>query len=482
MHNGTSLRYDVLRMRAKDTFDVACSVAAIIADAVAIYAGFLLAVWIRFKTGWIPLYHDRPPALSLYVQGAGIGTLLFLFIFRTLGLYMRPQVGTFGDKVPRLIRACLWGIVLAVALAFVLRTEPPFSRIATALSFLTISALVLLERYTLFRLEFHFARHREEVNRVLVIGTNSVAAQIRRALKREPRLRSRVIGFLKTSTETPVAEIPTDLIRGSLDDFEPLIERGEIDQVILADTSLPHEKMAEIILVCEKAMVPFRLVPDLFAILTSKVEVQQVGDIPLLGMQSWPLDRFWNRVLTRTEDIVGSIIGLLLSAPIIAVAAILIKRSSPGPVFFRQERCGERGRVFTLYKLRTMVADAEKNTGPVWAQPNDPRRTPIGAFLRRHNLDELPQFWNVLRGDMSLVGPRPERPCFVEQFKEDISRYMWRHAFKPGMTGWAQVNGLRGNTDLRERLKYDLYYLENWSLAFDFKIIAKTFFARENAY
>lgn len=468
--------------RARDTFDVACSVAAIIADAIAVYAGFLLAVWIRFKTGWIPLFHDKAPSLGLYVQGAGVGTILFLLIFRSLGLYVRPQTGTFGDKIPRIVRACLWGIVLAVALAFVLRTDPPFSRIATALSFFTISALVLLERYILFRLELHFARHREEVNRVLVIGTNAVAAQIRRALKREPRMRSRVVAFLRTSEDPPSSEIPSELIRGSLAQFEEMIEQGVADQVILADPSLPRDRMADIILCCEKAMVPFRMVPDLFGVLTSKVEVQQVGDVPLLGMPTWPLDRFWNRVLKRTEDVVGSVIGLLVSAPIIAIAAVLIKRSSPGPVFYRQERCGERGRVFTLYKLRTMVPDAEKETGPVWAQPDDPRRTPVGAFLRRYNLDELPQFWNVLKGDMSLVGPRPERPCFVEQFKEDISRYMWRHSFKPGMTGWAQVNGLRGNTDLRERLKYDLYYLENWSLAFDFKIIAKTFFARENAY
>lgn len=468
-------------VRARDAFDVGCSLAAVVADAIAIYAGFMLATWIRFKTGWIPLFHDKPPPLLLYVQGAGIGTLLFVLIFQTLGLYQRPQLGTLGDKVPRIVRACMWGILLAIALAFVLQTDPPFSRITVALSFFTVTALVLLERNILFRWELRLARRREEVNRVLVVGTNSVAAQIRRALKREPRLRSRVVGFIKTTNEV-VPEIPADMIKGELDDLERLIERGEADQVILADTSLSHERMAEMILCCEKNLLPFRIVPDLFNILTSKVEVQQIGEIPLLGMSAWPLDRFWNRVLKRCEDIVGSAIGLIMSAPVIAIAAIAIKRSSPGPVFYRQERCGERGRTFVLYKLRTMVVDAEAETGPVWAKPDDPRRTPVGAFLRRYNLDELPQFWNVLKGDMSLVGPRPERPCFVEQFKEDISRYMWRHAFKPGMTGWAQVNGLRGNTDLRERLKYDLYYLENWSLAFDFKILVKTFFARENAY
>ena len=174
--------------------------------------------------------------------------------------------------------------------------------------------------------------------------------------------------------------------------------------------------------------------------------------------------------------------GLLLSAPVIAAAAVAIKRSSPGPVFYRQERCGENGRSFFLVKLRTMRMDAEAETGPVWTTEDDPRRTRVGAVLRRYNLDELPQFWNVLKGEMSLVGPRPERPHFVDIFKEDVSRYMWRHVAKPGITGWAQVNGLRGNTDIRERITFDLYYLEHWSLAFDFKILARTFFARRNAY
>ncbi|MBN1556741.1 MAG: exopolysaccharide biosynthesis polyprenyl glycosylphosphotransferase, partial [Lentisphaerae bacterium] len=212
------------------------------------------------------------------------------------------------------------------------------------------------------------------------------------------------------------------------------------------------------------------------------MDVQSLDDIPLLGVSEWPLDRFWNRVRKRAADLGGASVGLLLAAPVIAAAAVLIKRSSPGAVFFRQERCGEKGRPFILYKLRTMRTDAEADSGPVFASENDPRRTRIGAFLRRYNLDELPQLWNVLKGDMSLVGPRPERPHFVEQFKADIGRYMWRHVSKPGLTGWAQVNGLRGNTSIAERIKYDLYYLENWSLAFDFKIIIRTFCARKNAY
>ena len=317
---------------------------------------------------------------------------------------------------------------------------------------------------------------------MLILGTDSVAARIKLALKREPRLRSRVVAFLRTNDTPPDPAIPADLIKGTMDELEKLVAAGEVDQVILADPSLPHERTAEIILCCERGLVTFMLVPDLYNVLTTKVHVENVGEIPLIGFSKWPLDYFWNRVTKRAEDIAGSIVGLLISAPVVAVAAPIIKLTSRGPVFYRQERCGERGERFFIYKLRTMKAEAEAATGPVWAQENDPRRTGIGAFLRRHNLDELPQFWNVFVGDMSLVGPRPERPHFVEQFKEDVTRYMWRHVSKPGMTGWAQVNGLRGNTDISERIKYDLYYLENWSLAFDFKILVKTLFARKNAY
>lgn len=468
-------------MRTRDTFDVMCSTAAIVADAAAIYTGFLLAYWIRFYSGFIPVLKGYPPA-EMYFLGSAVAVLLFLFIFRSLGLYVRPQVGAFGDKFPRLVRACGWGFLITVAMTSLIRTEHEFARWVILISLVTVPMLLMIQRFILFRLELHFARHREVVNRVLILGTDSVAARIKLALKQEPRLRSRVVAFLQTNDMAPDPAIPAELIKGRMDKLEDFVARGDVDQVILADPALSHDRTAEIILCCERGLVSFMLVPDLYSVLTTKVHVESVGEIPLVGLSKWPLDYFWNRIAKRAEDIVGSMVGLLISSPVIFVAAPLIKLTSPGPAFYRQERCGEGGERFYIHKLRTMKESAEAETGPVWTTDGDPRRTKIGAFLRRYNLDELPQFWNVLTGDMSLVGPRPERPHFVEQFKEDINRYMWRHVSKPGMTGWAQVNGLRGNTDIRERIKYDLYYLENWSLAFDFKILMKTLFARKNAY
>ncbi|MBI2441464.1 MAG: undecaprenyl-phosphate glucose phosphotransferase [Lentisphaerae bacterium] len=471
-------------MRVRDTSDVLASCLAVAGDALAVFGGFLLATWIRFDSGLIPLFHDRPPLhlYSMYAQGAAVGAFLFILIFQSLGLYVRPQIGAFSDKIPRIVRGIFLGILVAAALAFVLRTEPPFSRLTVLLSVATVLLLVLLERYALFRWEWRLARHRQVVNRVAIIGTDAIAAHLKKALQQEPRLGARVVAFFQTRAGEIHPEISPESVKGALDDLAEFIESNQADQIILTDTAIGHARMIELILLCERSLVTFTFVPDLLYVMTGGVDMQTIADIPLLGVSRWPLDNFWNRLLKRAEDVLGAVLGLLLTAPLLLALALLIKRDSPGSVFYRQERCGESGRRFWLTKFRTMVQDAEAGTGPVWAVANDPRCTRIGAFLRRHNLDELPQLWNVLRGEMSLVGPRPERPCFVEQFKEEIARYMWRHASKPGLTGWAQVNGLRGNTDLRERIKYDLYYLENWSLALDFKILLKTIFSRENAY
>ena len=470
-------------MRKRDNLDAWMSLAAVIGDALGVYAGFLLAIWIRFDWGWIPLREPGAlPPRRLYYLGALIATAMFLAIFHALRLYHRPQFGRFEEKIPRLVRAVLLGILASMTLSFLVRTDPPISRVTVLISLLTISFTVGLERYLLFRYEWHCYRHRPSFRRLFILGTNAEAQRLARAIEREPRLGLRIAGFLRVSESPPDPTIPPERIVGQADELPERIERGEADEVVLVDTDVGKTRIVDWMRCCERHFVGFRMVPDLFQVLTSRVEVETIEGIPLLGMRPWPLDSPWNRALKRIEDIVGALIGLLLSAPVIAIAAVLIKRNSPGPVFYRQVRCGENGRLFQLIKLRTMRVDAEAETGPVWTREDDPRRTRIGAFLRRYNLDELPQFWNVLKGEMSLVGPRPERPHFVEQFKDEVQRYLWRHAAKPGMTGWAQVNGLRGNTDIHERIRYDLYYLENWSLAFDFKILVRTFFARKNAY
>ena len=371
---------------------------------------------------------------------------------------------------------------MSAVLGFAIKTNPPFSTHVVAVSFFSISFFVILEKYILYRIEWNLARHRPGRNLVLILGTDAVASRLSKIIKREHMLRSRIIGYVHMEETKTDKDVPQDHILGTLSELETLVATHHPDQIILTSSTPGRGRMLEIMLLCERNLVEFNMVPDVFFLMTTSMDVQTLEDIPLLGMRRWPLDILWCRLVKRAEDIVGAMIGIILAAPIVAVAAVLIKKESPGPIFFSQDRCGEKGEPFTIHKLRTMHVDAEKDTGPVFACENDSRRTVIGATLRRYNLDELPQLWNVLRGEMSLVGPRPERPHFVEKFKTDVSRYMWRHVSKPGMTGWAQVNGLRGDTSIEQRVKHDLYYLENWSLALDFKILLKTFFTSHNAY
>jgi len=376
-------------MRVRDTSDVLASCAAVAADAAGVFFGFLSATWIRFGSGWIPLFHDRPPEslYGMYAQGAALGALLFVLIFQSLGLYVRPQVGSFGDKIPRLTHGVLLGMLAAVALAFVLRTEPPLSRIAVLVSVPSVLAGVLLERYALFRWELRLARRRRTVNRVAIVGTDAIAARLKKALAQEPRLGARVVAFFRTGPGAPDPQVPADLIRGSLDELPAFLESNQADQLILTDTAVENARLIELILLCEQSLVTFTMVPDLLYVMTGRVDMQTIADIPLLGVSHWPLDTFWNRAVKRAEDLAGALAALVLVAPLLAVLAWLIKRDSSGPVFYRQIRCGESGRPFPLLKFRTMVQDAEARTGPVWAVENDPRRTRFGAWLRRTNLD-----------------------------------------------------------------------------------------------
>ena len=459
------------------------SLAAVALDALTFYGALALAAWIRFDsafTQWYPVdpVKGRPTPehqhlLYLYASGVLLAT------FYALGLYRRPQKGRFEDSIPRLVRATGFAFILYLALERTLELNPPFSRLALGLALPTVTLCILLQRYATYRVEWNLARHLPRINHVLIVGTDALAARLAEAIQREPFLRSSVFGFIQTGG---VPAVPGERVHGGLPDLPGLVKSGQINRVIVADVRLPQDELLEMTALCENHFVQFSLVPDLFRILTSGLEISSVGGIPLLGMQKWPLDSITRRASKRLVDMLGAAVGLLVVGPVILIAGLATKLTSPGPMFFRQKRLGENGRAFALVKIRSMRHDPGAESRPGWTVENDPRRTRLGAWLRRWNIDELPQLWNVLKGDMSLVGPRPEQPFYVEKFKEEFDRYMRRHVYKPGITGWAQVNGLRGDTSIEERLKADLYYLENWSLSLDLKILLKTFFSNKNAY
>jgi exopolysaccharide biosynthesis polyprenyl glycosylphosphotransferase len=364
----------------------------------------------------------------------------------------------------------------------VLKFQPPISRLFVALSsFTTFLAMIG------WRAGFHGwlkrsrLRHRI-TQRVAIVGWTQEGWEIAEAIMRDADHPYEILGIITTPTSTPTLRNLSFPFLGQIERLEKAITVHRIDIVIMADLNVPKEQLMQAAAISEQHYAAFKVIPSFFQIFISNLRLQTISGVPILGVEELPIRSLANHHLKRAIDIVGALVGLALSAPLIAVLALFIKRESSGPIFYSQERVGLRGRWFRIHKLRSMRLGAETDSGAAWAVKDDPRRTKIGAFMRGTNLDELPQFWNVLRGDMSLVGPRPERPELIARFEREIPHYNPRHEVRPGMTGWAQVNGLRGNTSLAERIKYDLYYIENWSLWLDVQILGLTFFRLKNAY
>ncbi len=318
---------------------------------------------------------------------------------------------------------------------------------------------------------------------MLLVGSGDVARMILQKTVQSTHLGYRVIGFIDGNGEkSDIAGVP---MLGTFADLAHVVREHQVREVVVALPEASHEELLDIISVCELERANVRVFPDLFQIIASELSIDDLDGLPLLTVRDVAL-RGWKLTVKRSMDLIGSALSLVVLSPFMLLVALLIKLESKGPVFYTQIRVGLDGKPFPMLKFRSMRVDAEEESGPVWAQEGDPRRTMMGSLLRKTSIDELPQLINVLLGDMSLVGPRPERPVFVEQFKQVVPRYMERHKEKAGITGWAQVNGLRGNTSIVERTKYDLYYIENWSILFDLKIILRTllnqFRGDRNAY
>jgi exopolysaccharide biosynthesis polyprenyl glycosylphosphotransferase len=316
-------------------------------------------------------------------------------------------------------------------------------------------------------------------HRIIIVGWNEKAALLRPALRHDAAQLGEIIGCVPAPDGRFVLKPPGDLaILGSYEDLGRVAQEFDATAVILADVSCPPRDVEALIGLCQREMLDFQMVPAFFPALGTGLQVKLVSGVPLLGVSRLPLDRLVNRIIKRGIDVVGALVGLALTLPIMAVFAVLVYLESRGPVLYRQHRTSRCGRSFSIYKIRSMRLDAEATTGAVWARADDPRQLKIGALMRRWDIDELPQFWNVLVGDMSLVGPRPERPELIARFKEEIPNYNIRHEIRAGLTGWAQIHGYRGDTDLRKRIEYDVYYLENWNPVLDLYCVAATLFRR----
>ena len=447
---------------------------AVLFDSIAIEGAFLLAYWLRFHTSIfsvLPLTEDTPP-LDAYIYGSFVVIPVWLLMFRTRGMYGARRNASVADELFSFLRLVTIGMLVVMSAAFFYRAFS-YSRVVFGLLWVVSIVLLTTGRALVLRIEAMLYRSGRELRNAVIIGNGDAANRIVAALHNHPLLGYKLIGYIaeqQAVPESPLARLP---YLGSFNGVYEKIVHERIELALLAMKHEDHPKMFTLVQACEGINVEFLMVPDLIELMASTLTVKELEGIPFLRIKGMPMTT-WGRILKRLFDVVVVAVLLILLSPLLLLVAILIRLDSRGPVLFRQERLGLDGERFDMLKFRSMRVDAEQETGPTWAQDHDPRRTAIGTFLRKTSIDELPQLLNVLQGEMSLVGPRPERPYFVEQFKGNIPKYLDRHRVKTGMTGWAQVNGLRGNTSLEERIKYDIYYIENWSLGFDLKILFKT--------
>lgn len=445
----------------------------IISDLVLVNLSFLLAYWSRF---FLPKPFTIPapkgiPSIEPYLHGLIFVSAVFLLVFRNLGLY-RPRRGHLGitDEFYSTMIGSTLAVLVLLSMTFFYRGFE-YSRLVLALAWGISVILLGSSRASLGRFEEKMKARGIGAIRVIIVGTGAVANMIEERIRDHPGLGYQVIGFLDDGS----GKVQHERVLGKVEDLEVVCSQKNVEMAIIALSTPTHDRLMDVVNHCLSGHVPFRVVSNLYEIVTGPLSVEEIDGVPVFGLKE---ERVlgWNRFLKRFIDVLVSSIGLVVTFPLFITIAILVKLTSRGPVFFSQERVGQGGGVFRIHKFRSMRVGAEAETGPVWAKGDDPRRTKLGYWLRRFSLDELPQLWCVLKGDMSLIGPRPERPVFVEQFKSSVTRYVERHKVKPGITGWAQVNGFRGNTAIEERTNCDLYYIDNWSLFFDLKILIRTLF------
>jgi exopolysaccharide biosynthesis polyprenyl glycosylphosphotransferase len=444
------------------------SISLVLIDALMAGLAFFVGYQLRLRTE----YENILP-FSAYGGMAVVHVVTTLVVFFFYRLYHRERSLSYVDQFYAIFGAASVGTVIAIAfISFFFKNQLDYPRLMMVYIWMLTILFTSIGRAIQSRVQLSLRARGWGEERLLIVGTGEAGRVVMQKIRRSPHLGYRVVGFVDDHSK--VKAVLNSPVLGNTDDIPDLIEMEKVNEVIIAMPDAPHQEILKIVSKCDPGKVAVKVFPDVFQIMASEVSIGDLGGLPLLSVRDTGL-RGWRLILKRAIDMMGSVVGLILLSPFMMLLAILIKLESAGPVFYTQERMGLDGKRFMMLKFRSMRANAENETGPVWATHDDSRRTRLGTILRQISFDELPQLVNVLLGDMSLVGPRPERPIFVEQFKKSIPRYMDRHREKAGMTGWAQINGLRGDTSIIERTKYDLWYIENWSLLLDFRILIRTF-------
>nr|WP_297173196.1 undecaprenyl-phosphate glucose phosphotransferase [uncultured Agathobaculum sp.] len=439
-------------------------------DVIILFPCMVLAYFIRFQ-----LFNGDPGhiGLSYYMYATLCLTPLFWLLYSLMGLYGSFRSKNFLTEFSLLLRCnlILFGIMLAFFFVF---KEFHLSRWTLFIFFALITLLIAVKRWFLRRLLRTFREKGYNLKHVLLVGCGDQARAYLSAIERD-----RTLGLCVDHYIAPHDCLPGLSYLGTYEAIAKVLERVSPDEVVIALEAEEYRYLQGIIASSEKNGVKVSLIPFYTKFMPAHPVYDEIGGIPLVNIRHIPLDNIGNAFIKRLLDIAGALLLILISSPLMLFAAIGVKLSSPGPILFRQERVGLDKKPFYMYKFRSMRVNDQQATG--WSTDTDPRKTKFGALIRKLSIDELPQFFNVLKGDMSLVGPRPELPFFVNQFKESIPLYMVKHQVRPGITGWAQVNGYRGDTSIKGRIEHDIYYIENWTLLFDIKILFMTVFHFTNS-
>ncbi|ABF88031.1 bacterial sugar transferase [Myxococcus xanthus DK 1622] len=451
----------------------------VVADMVMLALAFVLAYATRFS-GIVPVTEGIPPWTDSFFSLLMV-LVIFPVTFHQSRLYGTNRSRTNTGEVFEVFKSTITAALILVAVTYFVRER--YSRLTLVIFIVYAFALVTCSRLVTRYLVSEIRRRGHNLKSILVIGAGDLGQRVIETVEHHRELGFRVMGVLTLHPEKVGQYVNDVRVIGVVDQVNEVLDSHPVDQVILALPLAGHAHVKALMDKLALRTVDVRVVPDLYQYITLYGGLEEFGGLPIIRLQGDPMEG-WSRVAKRAFDILFSLLAILITAPLMAATALAVRLTSRGPMLYRQERMGMDGRTFPILKFRTMCIDAEHG-GAMMTCPDDPRRTVIGTFLRKYSLDELPQFFNVLRGDMSLVGPRPERPVFIEEFKRQIPRYHLRHKVKAGITGWAQINGLRGQTCIEKRIEYDLYYIENWSLLMDLKILVRTAlggFLSKNAY
>ncbi|MDR0949877.1 MAG: undecaprenyl-phosphate glucose phosphotransferase [Lachnospiraceae bacterium] len=456
----------------------------VVIDAVLVALSYIIAYYVRFS-----LFKDNTTQVGVLPVGDYFTMLLFIIpsycvLYFRCNVYTPKRTMRLRHEIADLFKANTIGIMGIIVILYVILEEINVSRWMLALFYVFNLFITAASRIVLRKLLRTSRKKGYNLKHILLVGYSRAAEEYIDRILDSPQWGYVVCGILDERIPRGTLYRGVKVI-GTIGNLPFILEDSKLDEIAITLSLPDYDYLEQTVGICEKYGVHTKFIPDYNSLIPTNPYTEDLMGLPVIHIRYVPLSSTANRFAKRLVDLIGAILGIVVTSPIMLLMAIFIKMDSKGPIIFRQERVGYHKKSFQMYKFRSMEMQPGSIECKSWTVKDDPRVTPIGKFMRRMSIDELPQLFNILRGDMSLVGPRPERPLFVEKFREEIPRYMVKHQVRPGLTGWAQVNGLRGDTSIRKRIDYDIYYIENWTMGFDVKIICKTFltgFINKNAY